>query len=45
MYSIDQDTYDKVNAYHIKFKTGVLTSLRIPRIVGYYGDVEPEKRM
>jgi hypothetical protein len=42
MYPIDQDTYDKVNAYYIKFKTGVLTSLRIPKIVEYYEDVEPE---
>lgn len=42
MYPIDQDTYDKVNAYHIEFKTGALTSLRIPKIVEYYTDVEPD---
>ena len=38
----DQDTYDKVNAYHLEFQTGALTSLRIPMIVEYYEDVEPE---
>lgn len=42
MYPIDQDTYDKVNAYHLEFKTGALTSLRIPKIVDYYDDVEPD---
>jgi len=42
MYHIDQATYEKVNAYHIEFKTGPLTSLRIPKIVDYYSDVEPE---
>lgn len=41
MYPIDQDTYDKVNAYHIEFKTGALTSLRIPKIVEYYSCVKP----
>ncbi len=39
---IDQDTYDKVNAYHIEFKTGALTPLRIPKIVEYYSDVESD---
>jgi len=43
MYSIDQDTYDKVNAYHVEFQTGALTSLRIPHIIKHYSmDVEPE---
>lgn len=42
MYPIDQDTYDKVNAYNIEFKTGSLTSLRIPKIVDYYSDIEPD---
>jgi len=42
MYPIDQDTYEKVNAYHIEFKTGALTSLRVPMIVEYYSDVEHE---
>ncbi|WP_292351602.1 hypothetical protein [Methanomethylovorans sp. PtaU1.Bin093] len=35
MYPIDQDTYEKVNAYHIEFKTGALTSLHVPDIVDY----------
>lgn len=39
---IDQATYDKVNAYHIEFKTGALTSLRIPKIVDYYSDIKPD---
>jgi len=42
MYPIDKATYDKVNAYHIEFKTGALTPLRIPKIVEYYSDVDPE---
>lgn len=42
MYPIDQDTYDKVNTYRIEFKTGALTSLRIPKIVEYYEEVDPE---
>ena len=33
MYPIDKATYDKVNAYHIEFKTGALTSLHVPDIV------------
>jgi len=35
MHPIDQDTYNKVNAYHIEFKTGALTSLRIPQIIDH----------
>jgi len=42
MNPIDKDTYDKVNAYHIEFKTGALTSLHVPDIVEYFPDVEPE---
>jgi hypothetical protein len=34
--------YDKLNAYHIEFKTEALTSLRIPKIIDYYSDVEPD---
>jgi len=40
--TIDQDTYDKVNAYHIEFKTGALTSLRIPKIVDYHSYMDHE---
>lgn len=42
MHPIDQATYDKVNAYHIEFKTEALTSLRIPKIIDYYSDSEPD---
>jgi len=42
MCPIDQDTYNKVNAYHIEFKTGALTSLHVPDIVEYYSDVKPD---
>jgi hypothetical protein len=43
MYPIEQDTYDKVNAYHVQFQTGALTSLRIPQIIDHCSlDVEPE---
>ena len=35
MYPIDKATYDKVNAYHVEFKTGSLTSLHVPDIVEY----------
>lgn len=42
MYPIDQDTYDKVNAYHVEFRTGALTSLRIPKVVECYPDMDPD---
>jgi hypothetical protein len=42
MYPIDQDTYDKVNAYHIEFQTGALTSLHVPDIVDYYSNMKPD---
>lgn len=42
MYPIDQDAYDKVNVYHVEFRTGALTSLHVPDIVDYYSDVDPD---
>jgi len=31
----DKATYDKVNTYHVEFRTGALTSLHVPDIVEY----------
>jgi hypothetical protein len=41
MHPIDQATYNKVNACHLEFKTGALTSLHVPDIVEYYS-VKPD---
>lgn len=42
-YPIDKATYDKVDTYHLEFRTGSLTSMHVPKIIDHYSlDMEPE---